>query len=177
MHPAADVSWCQLQVGNELVGGMRGINGKRDRPVELLVRAYLSKGFFLSKGSARRYQQLGNCHRTPPWDHDSYPCTVSTAALTLAYQNSLAPVANRGSVFASPPSQGLGKRVAPAKCAATALRRGPATPSWTPCTRRKPRASVVCVRLASQGLSTSARKGRCRGRSAVLLANGQWHGT
>src|SRR5262252_1520393 len=92
MHPAADVSWCQLQVGDELIGGMRGINGKRDRPVELLIRAYLPKGFFLSKGSARRYQQFGDCHRTPPWDHDLYPCTVSSAPLALAYRNSLAPV-------------------------------------------------------------------------------------
>src|SRR5207248_1448469 len=108
MHPATDVSWCQLQVGDELVGGMRGINGKVDGPVELLVGAYLPKGFFFGKGPSRRYQQFGDCHRTPPWDHDSYPCTVSTAtwsspyrlgrpygeaaptvAVALSYQNSL----------------------------------------------------------------------------------------
>src|SRR5262245_2899146 len=113
MHPAADVSRCQLQVGDDLVGGMCGINGKRDRPVELLVGAYVPKGFFLSKGSSRRYQQFGDCHCIPPWDHDSYPCTVSTAtwsspyrpgrsygeavptvAVTLSYQNSLVPVSN-----------------------------------------------------------------------------------
>src|SRR5262249_14597671 len=79
MHPAADVAWCQLQVRNELVSGMSGINGKRDRPVELLVGAYLSKGFFLGKGPSGCYQQFGDCHCTPPWDHDSYSCTVSTA--------------------------------------------------------------------------------------------------
>src|SRR5262249_11857844 len=71
---------------------MRGINSKRDRPVELLVGAYLSKGLFLGEGPSRRYQQFGDCHRTPPLDHASYPCTVPTAALALSYQTSLAPV-------------------------------------------------------------------------------------
>src|SRR5215471_1610841 len=94
MHPATDVSWCQLQVGDKLIGGMRGINGKRDRPVELLVRAYLSIGFFFGKGPSGCYQQFGDCHRTPPWGHDSYPCTGSTAALALSYQNFLAPESN-----------------------------------------------------------------------------------
>src|SRR5215813_12772496 len=103
MHPAADVSWCELQVGNELIGGMRGINGKRDRPVELLVGAYLSKGFFLGEGPSRHYQQFGDCHHTPPWDHASYTCTVSTAPLALSYQNFLAPVSNYGGVFSSLP--------------------------------------------------------------------------
>src|SRR5262249_16863287 len=103
MHPATDVSWCQLQVGDELISGMRGINGKRDRPVELLVGAYLPKGFFFGEGPSGRYQQFGDCHRIPPWDHDSYPCTVSTALLALSYQNSLAPVSNYGGVFSSLP--------------------------------------------------------------------------
>src|SRR5262249_16697449 len=86
MHPATDVSRCQLQVGDELIGGMRGINGKRDRPVELLVRTYLPKGFFLGKGSSRRYQDFSDCHRTPPWDHDSYPCTVLRAPWLSPYR-------------------------------------------------------------------------------------------
>src|SRR5262245_57953284 len=113
MYPATDVSWCQLQVGDELVGGMCGINGKRDCPVELLVGAYLPEGLFFGEGSSRRYQQFGNCHRTPPWGYDFYPCTVSTAtwsshyspgrsyseavptvAVALSYQNSLVPVSN-----------------------------------------------------------------------------------
>src|SRR5262249_29677794 len=92
MHPAADVSWCQLQVGDELIGGMRGINGKRDRPVKLLIRAYLPKGFFLSKGVARGYQHVGDVHRPLRWANDLSPSTVSSAQLALAYGISLAPV-------------------------------------------------------------------------------------
>ena len=66
MHPATDISWGQLQVRNELVRGMIGINGKRDGAVELLVGAYLSKGLFLGKGPSRCDQQFGDCHRIPP---------------------------------------------------------------------------------------------------------------
>jgi hypothetical protein len=54
MHPAAGISWCQLQVGDELIGGMVGINSEVDRPVELLVGTYMAKGFFLSKGPSGR---------------------------------------------------------------------------------------------------------------------------
>jgi hypothetical protein len=50
LDPAAGVSWCQLQVSDELIGGMVRINSEVDQAVELLVGAYVSKGFFLGKG-------------------------------------------------------------------------------------------------------------------------------
>src|SRR5712692_8851077 len=79
MHSAADVSGCQLQVRDELVGGMIGINGKGDRAVKLLVGAYVSEGFFLGKGPSGRYQQFGDRHLAPPCNHDSSQCSATTA--------------------------------------------------------------------------------------------------
>ena len=73
MHPTTDVPWSQLQVRNELVRSMIGINGKRDGAIELLVGTYLSKGLFLGKGPSRCDQQFGDCHRIPPLR--AYPLT------------------------------------------------------------------------------------------------------
>src|SRR5262245_20118679 len=79
MHPTADVAGCQLQVCDELVSGMIGINGEGDRAVELLVGAYVSEGLFLGKGPSGRYQQFGDRHLAPPCNHGSYQCSVVTA--------------------------------------------------------------------------------------------------
>src|SRR5215813_10692211 len=70
MDPAASVARGQVQVNDELNGRMVGINREVDRAVELLVGAYLSKGFFLGKGPSRRDQQCGDCHRMPPCNPD-----------------------------------------------------------------------------------------------------------
>jgi hypothetical protein len=66
MYETAAVAGSQLQVRNETVGGVVGINREVDRAVQLLVWTDLSERFLLRKGPSRRDQQLGDCHRAPP---------------------------------------------------------------------------------------------------------------
>jgi hypothetical protein len=66
VHHAIGITWCPLQVGDDTIGRMVGINREVDDTVELLVGTDSSEGFLLSKGAAGRHQQFGNRHRAPP---------------------------------------------------------------------------------------------------------------
>jgi hypothetical protein len=58
--------WRELQVSDEVVGQMAGINREVDDAVELLVGTNIAEGFFLREGLSGRNQQFGNRHCAPP---------------------------------------------------------------------------------------------------------------